>query len=206
MVVKMSLSLVLSTERSKYTPGERTSCETTTRSVPLMMKVPLLVMSGKSPMNTVWLLISPVSLLVNSAVTNSGAAYVKSRSLHSSIEYFAGSKRWSRKVRDIDPEKSSIGEISSKISSRPEVVGTSRPAACCAATRSFHAWLPTSQSKLSVCSARRFGTSSGSRIFAKETRRGAVLLLLPFTACGAAVAKVTGSFRGLGLTSRRRLG
>ena len=47
---------------------------TTTRSVPLMMKVPLLVMSGKSPMNTVWLLISPVSLFVNSAVTNSGAA------------------------------------------------------------------------------------------------------------------------------------
>jgi hypothetical protein len=38
-----------------------------------MMNVPLSVMSGKSPMKTVWLLISPVVLLVNSAVTNSGA-------------------------------------------------------------------------------------------------------------------------------------
>lgn len=53
-----------------------------------MTKVPLLVMSGKSPMKTVWDLISPVSLLVNSAVTKSGAANVKSRSLHSSIEFF----------------------------------------------------------------------------------------------------------------------
>ena len=38
-----------------------------------MMNVPLGVMIGKSPMNTVWLLISPVEWLVNSAVTNSGA-------------------------------------------------------------------------------------------------------------------------------------
>ncbi|CAM5456295.1 hypothetical protein STANM309S_05785 [Streptomyces tanashiensis] len=38
-----------------------------------MTKVPLLVISGKSPMKTVWDLISPVSLLVNSAVTKSGA-------------------------------------------------------------------------------------------------------------------------------------
>ena len=43
------------------TPGERTSCETTTRSVPLMMNVPCSVMIGKSPMNTVCSLISPVS-------------------------------------------------------------------------------------------------------------------------------------------------
>ncbi|GGQ62363.1 hypothetical protein GCM10010195_17430 [Kitasatospora griseola] len=119
------MSDTLSRVESKYTPGERTSWDTTTRSVPLMMNVPLLVMSGKSPMNTVWDLISPVSLLVNSAVTKSGAAKVKSRSLHSSMEFFGGSKRWSRKVRDIDPLKSSIGEISSKISSRPDLVGTS---------------------------------------------------------------------------------
>jgi hypothetical protein len=39
-----------------------------------MTKVPLFVMIGKSPMNTVWLLISPVVLFMNSAVTNSGAA------------------------------------------------------------------------------------------------------------------------------------
>ena len=37
------------------------------------MKVPLSVIMGKSPMKTVWLLISPVVLFTNSAVTNSGA-------------------------------------------------------------------------------------------------------------------------------------
>ena len=58
---KVSLSVERSESFSKYTPGERTSWETTTRSVPLMMKVPRGVMSGKSPMNTVWDLISPVS-------------------------------------------------------------------------------------------------------------------------------------------------
>src|SRR3954463_3447413 len=121
----MSLSDALSTERSKYTPGDRTSCETTTRSVPLITNVPRSVMSGKSPMKTVWLLISPVVVFMNSAVTKSGAEYVMSRSLHSSIEYLAGSNRWSRNDSDMEPEKSSIGEISSKISSRPEVVGTS---------------------------------------------------------------------------------
>ncbi len=67
-------SVLLSMDSSKYTPGERTSCDTTTRSVPLMMNVPLSVIIGKSPMKTVWLLISPVLLLMNSAVTNSGAA------------------------------------------------------------------------------------------------------------------------------------
>ena len=39
-----------------------------------MMNVPFSVIIGKSPMKTVWLLISPVVLLMNSAVTNSGAA------------------------------------------------------------------------------------------------------------------------------------
>ena len=44
-------------------------------------------------MNTVWLLISPVVLLMNSAVTNIGAEYVMSLSLHSSAEYLGGSNR-----------------------------------------------------------------------------------------------------------------
>src|SRR3954454_11044629 len=152
-------------------PGERTSCETTTRSVPLMTKVPLSVITGKSPMKTVWLLISPVVLLVNSAVTNSGAAYVMSLSLHSSTEYLVGSKRWSRKLSDIDPEKSSIGEISSKISSRPERVETSsRPASTASLTRSCQTSLPTSQSNDETCRSSRLGTSRGSRILAKEMR------------------------------------
>src|SRR3954447_9227866 len=94
-----------------------------------------------------------------------------SLSLHSSTEYLVGSKRWSRRISDIEPEKSSIGEISSKISSRPETVETSvRPWPSAASTRDFHASLPTSQSKDSVCRARRLGTSRGSRILAKEIR------------------------------------
>ena len=85
-----------------------------------------------------------------------------SRSLHSSIEYFGGSNRWSRNVSDIVPEKSSIGLISSKISSRPDFVGTSsRPRLAAASTRACQASLPSSQSKLSVCRARRFGNLEG---------------------------------------------
>ena len=133
-------------------------------------------MSGKSPMKTVWLLISPVVVFMNSAVTNSGAEYVMSRSLHSSMEYFFSSNRWSRNDSNIDPEKSSIGEISSKISSRPDLSGTSpRPAALASATRACQRSLPRSQSKLSVCRAKRSGTSRGSRIFAKDIRPEAVV-------------------------------
>ena len=136
-----------------------------------MTKVPLSVISGKSPMKTVWLLISPVSLFMNSAVTNSGAAYVTSRSLHSSTEFFGGSNRWSRNDSDIVPQKSSIGEISSKISSRPDLVLMSvRPSARAASTRSRQASLPTSQSKESICRSSRSGTSMGSAIFANEIR------------------------------------
>src|SRR5688572_32276591 len=138
-----------------------------------MMKVPLSVISGNSPMNTVWDLISPVSLFMNSAVTNSGAAYVTSRSLQSSTEYFGGSKRWSRNDRLIVSEKSSIGEISSKISSSPDLDETSlRPPARASSTSAFQASDPISQSKLSVWSARSSGTSRGSEILAKEMRRG----------------------------------
>ena len=125
LAVKTSLSDVLSRTRSKYAPGERTSCDTTTRSVPLMTKVPRSVMSGKSPMKTVWLLISPVVMFMNSAVTKRGAAKVMSFSRHSSTEYLGGSKRWSRNDRDIVSEKSSMGLISSKISARPDLPASS---------------------------------------------------------------------------------
>src|SRR6478609_6429574 len=85
------------------------------------------------------------------------------------------SKRWSRNESDIEPEKSSIGEISSKISSRPERSGTSvRPASLAAATRACQRSLPSSQSKLSVWRARRSGTSRGSRIWANDRRPEAV--------------------------------
>ena len=87
------------------------------------------------------------------------------------MEYLTSSKRWSRKDSDIEPLKSSMGEISSKISSRPDRSGTSsRPSALAAATRSCQRSLPSSQSKLSVCNASRSGTSSGSRILEKERR------------------------------------
>src|SRR5919112_1460377 len=150
-------------------PGERTSWDTTTRSVPLMMNVPLSVITGKSPMKTVWLLISPVVLLVNSAVTKSGAAYVMSLSLHSSTEALTSSKRGSEKDSDIEPEKSSIGEISVRISSRPPA-GFSSPASM---RRWNHASSPTSHSNDWVCRSSRSGTRKGSRIFAKDTRVGA---------------------------------
>src|SRR3712207_3331307 len=132
-----------------------------------MTKVPLFVMIGKSPMNTVWLLISPVVLFMNSAVTNSGAAYVMSLSLHSSSDALTSSKRGLEKDSDMEPEKSSIGEISPRISSSPDRGSAS------SATRARHLSLPTSQSNESVCRASRSGTSRGSRILAKEILVGA---------------------------------
>src|SRR5690349_22781794 len=138
-----------------------------------MMKVPLGDISGKSPMNTVWLLISPVELLMNSAVTNMGAEKVMSFSLHSSAEYLGGSNRWSRNESDIVPVKSSIGLISSKISSRPDCSGRSlRPSVCSFSILACHLSLPSNQSNDSVCKARRLGTSSGSLMRAKEMRWG----------------------------------
>jgi hypothetical protein len=50
LAVATCLPVVGSVARSKYTPGERTNCETTTRSAPLMTNVPSVVMIGKSPM------------------------------------------------------------------------------------------------------------------------------------------------------------
>ena len=135
-------------------------------------------------MKTVCDLISPVSLFVNSAVTKSGCAYVMSRSLQSAIEYLGGSKRWSRNESDIVPWKSSIGEISSKISSKPDFEGSSpRLVLVDSARRERHKSLPNNQSTLSTCSASRLGTSRGSRIFANEIRRGAVELFFAAKRC-----------------------
>src|SRR5690606_37530354 len=64
-----------------------------------------------------------------------------------------------------------MGEISSKISSRPVVSGTpASPAAFAASRRWRHDSLPTSQSKLSVWSASRSGTVRVSVILANESR------------------------------------
>jgi hypothetical protein len=76
----------------KMTPGLRTSWETTTRSVPLMMNVPLSVIIGKSPMKTVCSLISPVEAFMKRARTKIGAEKVMSFSLHSSTLNLGGGR------------------------------------------------------------------------------------------------------------------
>src|SRR3954451_2550768 len=91
-----------------------------------------------------------------------------SLSLHSSMDALTSSKRGLEKDRLIEPEKSSMGESSVRISSSPDWATPAR-----SATRACQAPFPTSQSKDSVCNARRLGTSSGSRILAKEVRGGA---------------------------------
>src|SRR5688572_32055882 len=69
------------------------------------------------------------------------------------------------------PEKSSIGEISSKISSSPDLVLMSvRPWSNAVSTRTRQASLPMSQSNESICKSSRSGTSMGSAIFANEIR------------------------------------
>ena len=100
-------------------PGERTSWLTTTRSVPLMMKTPFSVIIGKSPRKTCCSLISPVSRLMNRAVTKSGWRSSASCSLASSMVSGGSPKRCSVNSSARYPVKSSIGEISSKISFRP---------------------------------------------------------------------------------------
>src|SRR3954470_19689862 len=89
-----------------------------------------------------------------------------SLSLHSSMDALTSSKRGLEKDRLIDPEKSSMGESSLRISSSPEIRVPSLAGS--ASTRARHASLPTSQSKDSVCNARRLGTSSGSRVLADD--------------------------------------
>src|SRR5436305_1480696 len=88
-----------------------------------------------------------------------------SLSLHSSTECGGSISRGSRNSRDMVSEKSLIGLISVRISSRPDRVPGS--------TDSRHSSLPISHLNEVVCRARRSGTSRGSAIRAKETRRGA---------------------------------
>src|SRR3954452_16140327 len=95
-----------------------------------------------------------------------------SLSLHSSMEALTSSKRGEEKDSDMEPEKSSIGEISPRISSSPDT-GAIPVDSASRSCRSLQAALPISQSNDSVCRASRLGTSSGSLILAKEVRTGA---------------------------------
>ena len=102
---------------------------------------------------------------------------MKSFSLHSSSVYFGSRKTGFSNESDIVSEKSSIGEISSKISWSPDFCESSSPALRRSATLFSHFSFPISQSKLSVWRARSCGTSRGSEILAKEMRRGLLLVL-----------------------------
>src|SRR5580704_2666948 len=88
-----------------------------------------------------------------------------SLSLHSSIECGGSISFGSRNSSDMVSEKSRIGLISLRISSRPDGVPGS--------TESRHSGEPINHLNDEVCSASKFGTSSGSLIRAKEMRRGA---------------------------------
>ena len=106
------------------TPGERTSCDTTTRSVPLITNVPFSVIMGKSPMKTVCSLISPVVAFTKRARTKMGAEKVMSFSLHSSTENLGGGRRSSSSGSNSSSScnvsvKSLMGEMSAKVSFRP---------------------------------------------------------------------------------------
>src|SRR5690606_21251392 len=104
------------------------------------------------------------------------------------------SKYGSEKLSDIVWPKSSIGEISSKISCSPAISGTSsRPSLFAVSTRPCQVALPTSQSKLSVWMPRRLGTSIGSEICAKEIRGDAERLAMA-VAEGVREAAKGGSF------------
>src|SRR5918998_6368876 len=92
-----------------------------------------------------------------------------SLSLHSSTEALTSSKRGSENDRAIEPEKSSIGEISSSTSARPPT-GSSSPASM---RRWNHSSAPTSHSNDWSWRSSRSGTASGSRIFANDGRAGA---------------------------------
>src|SRR2546426_2213784 len=104
----------------KYTPGDRTSCDTTTRSAPLITKVPLSVIQGKSPRNTSCSVTSPVSLFTSSTRAQSGFEYVRSFVRHSSSEYLGSRNSLEMNFRSrFFPVKSWIGEISANSSPRP---------------------------------------------------------------------------------------
>src|SRR5438094_5105480 len=104
----------------KYTPGERTSCDTTTRSAPLITKVPLSVIHGKSPRNTSCSVTSPVSLFTSSTRAHRGLENVRSFVRHSSSEYFGSRNSLEMNFRSrFFPVKSWIGEISANSSPRP---------------------------------------------------------------------------------------
>src|SRR3954470_24811074 len=76
-----------------------------------------------------------------------------------------------------------MGEISEKISSRPDLRETFSPSSMRRWAFSCHASLPTSHAKLEVWRSRSCGTSRGSEILAKESRGGAAGCSVLVRAC-----------------------
>ena len=122
-------------------------------------------------MKTVWLLISPVLLLMNSAVTNSGAAYVMSLSLHSSTGALTSSKRGSEKRQRHRCRRSPRSARARRAPLRGRPPGSTSPRSSGLLRASVGE--PISHSNESVCTSSSPGTSSGSRSLAKEIRFGA---------------------------------
>ena len=119
---------VLPLSSSKNTPGLLCICETTTRSVPLTINVPLSVISGISPINTSCSLMSctdfaPVASSTSNTTRRSvaftGAAYVRSRFMHSSTSYFGCDSSYLTNSSTPLPEKSRMGKMDLNTSSRP---------------------------------------------------------------------------------------
>jgi len=146
--LKMSLSDVLSTWRSKYDGrARRTSCDTTTRSVPLMMTCP-----GRHEREVTHE--DRLALdLARAVVDELGGDEHGRRVVH--VLVLALLDGVLGRLEPVVPEreghssvKSSIGLISSKISSSPDCSGTSfTPASCAASTRERQRSLPSSQSQ-----------------------------------------------------------
>ena len=135
--------VLASSSALKYTPGERISCDTTTRSAPLITNVPFSVICGKSPRKVSLSLISPVLKMRNWTFTRNGAEKVKSYSRHS-CSLWRGVPKWKSPKRNSRflPVKSVIGEISRNSSFNPSV---------------------RNQSKLRIWVSMRLGTSMASR-------------------------------------------
>ena len=113
---------------SNTTPGERCSWLTTTRSAPLMMNVPSSVSRGRSPRYTSFSMISPARLSPPASFSQTikrsfalrGAAYVMSRSMHSSTEYFGSPSEADTYSSVKFSFTSDSGKISEKTRSSPK--------------------------------------------------------------------------------------
>ena len=122
------------------------------------MNVPLRVIIGKSPMNTVWRLD-----LAGGVVGELGGDEQRRRVGHVLVLALLDGRLDVLEARVGEGQAHRAGEVLDRRELVEDLLETG-PVAVVACFRrgARHASLPTSQSKDSVCRARRFGTSSGS--------------------------------------------